>query len=224
MHSVNVFCLPVCPLSNVTQAGLFFSFLAKFVYFVHILRVHLKVSLPKIRSQVCLPLQFESEFISVKYKACTKIHALHFSVQLWPLPVERTGRPSSSSHLTHACVLLYVICVCLWHVWHSACVEVKGQLASVGPLFHLLGAGDWTQIVPPWRQVPLPTEPSQGPKCTCSLVISVCLGLLMFTTANCSVEHRKWSWEYLRVRGSVHAIIFETGILLLECVYLYIHI
>ena len=112
MHSVNVFCQPVYPLSNVTQAGLFFSFLAKFVYFVHILKVHLKVSLPKISSQVCLPLQFESEFISVKYKACTKIHALHFSVHLWPLPVERTGRPSSSSHFdTCLCTLVCDMCV-----------------------------------------------------------------------------------------------------------------
>lgn len=59
--------------------------------------------------------------------------------------------------LTHACVLLCVIRVCLWHVCYSACVEVKGQLARIGPLFHLLGAGDWTQIVP------------LGGKCLCPL-------------------------------------------------------
>lgn len=53
MHSVNVFCQPVDSLCNVTQSGLSFSLLVKFVYFVHILRVHLKVSLPQVRSHVC---------------------------------------------------------------------------------------------------------------------------------------------------------------------------
>lgn len=54
MHFVNVFCQPVDSLCNVTQSGLSFSLLVKFVYFVHILRVHLKVSLPQVRSHVCL--------------------------------------------------------------------------------------------------------------------------------------------------------------------------
>lgn len=49
--------------------------------------------------------------------------------------------------LTHACVLLCVIRVCLC-VCHSACVEVKGQLARVGPLFHLQGLGTELRLLP----------------------------------------------------------------------------
>lgn len=162
-------------------------------------------------------MQFESEFISVKYKAWAKIHTLHFSVQLWPLPVERTGRPPSSSHFdTCLCTLVCDTCVSMTCMLQRLC---WGQRTTCKDWPSLPPSGGWglNSDCSPWRQVSVPAEPSQGPNCTCSLVISVCLGLLMFTTADCSVEHRKGSWEYLRVRGSVNAIIFATGILLLEC-------
>lgn len=88
--------------------------------FIHILRVHLKVSLPQIRSQVCFShAVWIRVFISVKYKACTKIHTLHFRVQLCPLPVEGLDALSIKS-LWHMSVCSHVWYMCSYAMYVTA--------------------------------------------------------------------------------------------------------
>lgn len=88
--------------------------------------------------------------------------------------------------------------VCSGHTCHSACVEVKGRLVGIGSLFHPSSGIELrlpclvASAVSHWAI-------SLALNLRCQLVISVRLGLSMFTTANCSLQHKTWTWSCLRV-------------------------
>lgn len=61
---------------NIIEWGGAPNFSSQICLFHVYLRVYLKMTLPKMKSQVCYPVHFEYVFICLKYKALAKIHSV----------------------------------------------------------------------------------------------------------------------------------------------------